>query len=144
MECRKHGGSKRSNWRKIHIGIDEETLEIRATVITGSNIGDAPILPSLLDRIPAVAKISSATVDGAYDTRKDHEAIAARGAAAVIPPRKNAKPRKIKGPRCHRSQRSFARLKIPGPCHLATIERLPPPERDRVKDELHLGCSANP
>jgi hypothetical protein len=27
---RKHGGSKRRVWRKIHLGIDEETLEIRA------------------------------------------------------------------------------------------------------------------
>jgi hypothetical protein len=32
------------------------------------------------------------TADGAYDTRKRHDAIAERGAHAVIPPRKNAKP----------------------------------------------------
>ena len=32
------------------------------------------------------------TADGAFDTRKCHDAIAARGAAAIIPPRKNAKP----------------------------------------------------
>ena len=32
------------------------------------------------------------TADGAYDTRKCHDAIAARGAHAIIPPRKNAKP----------------------------------------------------
>jgi hypothetical protein len=32
------------------------------------------------------------TADGAYDTRKCHDAIAGRGAYAVIPPRKNAKP----------------------------------------------------
>jgi hypothetical protein len=31
-------------------------------------------------------------MDGAYDTRKCHDAIAERGAAAVIPPRRNAKP----------------------------------------------------
>jgi hypothetical protein len=31
-------------------------------------------------------------VDGAYDTRKCHDAIADRGTRAVIPPRKNAKP----------------------------------------------------
>ena len=30
------------------------------------------------------------TADGAYDTRRCHNVIAARGAAAVIPPRKNA------------------------------------------------------
>jgi hypothetical protein len=31
-------------------------------------------------------------VNGAYDTRKCHDVIADRGARAVIPPRKNAKP----------------------------------------------------
>ena len=37
-------------------------------------------------------------MDGAYDTRKCHDAIADRGAAAVIPPRKNAKPWKPNTP----------------------------------------------
>ena len=40
----------------------------------------------------AYEQISSVTADGAYDTRKCHDAIADRGARAVIPPRKNAKP----------------------------------------------------
>ena len=35
--ARKHGGPKRRVWRKIHIGIDERTLEIRAVEITESN-----------------------------------------------------------------------------------------------------------
>jgi hypothetical protein len=90
--ARKHGGSKRRIWRKIHIGIDEETLEVRAIEVTGSNIGDAPVLPDLLNQIPPNQDIGSVTANGAYDTRKCHEAIAARGAYAVIPPRKNAKP----------------------------------------------------
>ncbi len=79
-------------WRKIHLGIDEETLEIRAVEVTGSHIGDAPVLPDLLAQIPADEEIASVTADGAYDTRACHDAIAARGAAAVIPPRRNAKP----------------------------------------------------
>ena len=90
--ARKHGGSKRRVWRKIHIGIDEETLEVRAVEVTGSNIGDAPVLPELLNQIPSDQDIGSVTADGAYDTRKCHEAIAARDAHAVVPPRKNAKP----------------------------------------------------
>ena len=90
--ARKHGGSKRRIWRKIHIGIDEETLEVRAVEVTSSNIGDAPMLPDLLNQIPPSQDIGSVTADGAYDTRKCHEAIAARNAHAVIPPRKNAKP----------------------------------------------------
>lgn len=90
--ARKHGGPKRRIWRRIHLGIDEEALEVRAVEVTGSNIGDAPVLPDLLDQIPAGEEIGSVTADGAYDTRKCHEAIAARNAAAAIPPRRNAKP----------------------------------------------------
>jgi hypothetical protein len=50
------------------------------------------MLPGLLDQIPPDQNIGSVTADGAYDTRKCHDAIAARNANAVIPPRKNAKP----------------------------------------------------
>jgi hypothetical protein len=49
-------------------------------------------LPDLLSQIPIGEEIGSVTADGAYDTRKCHDAIADRGAHAVIPPRKNAKP----------------------------------------------------
>ena len=90
--ARKHGGTKRRVWRKVHLGIDEQTLEIRAVEVTSSDIGDAPMLPELLSQIPPDQEIASVTADGAYDTRKCHDAIAKRGAHAVIPPRKNAKP----------------------------------------------------
>ena len=50
------------------------------------------MLPELLDQIPPEQEIASVTADGAFDTRKCHDAITARGAAAIIPPRKNAKP----------------------------------------------------
>src|SRR6056297_1065500 len=88
--ARKHGGAKRRRWRKIHIGVDEQTLEIRAIEITGSNVGDAPMLPELLGQIADDVQIGSVTADSAYDTRRCHDAVADRGAHAVIPPRKNA------------------------------------------------------
>jgi len=50
------------------------------------------MLPELLNQIPNDQDIGSVTGDGAYDTRKCHDAIAARNAYAVIPPHKNAKP----------------------------------------------------
>jgi len=50
--ARTHGGSKRRVWRKVHLGIDEKTLEIRAVEFTSSDIGDAPMLPEVLDQIP--------------------------------------------------------------------------------------------
>ena len=49
------------------------------------------MLPKLLNQIPSDQDIGSVTADGAYDTRKCHEAIAARDAHAVVPLRKNAK-----------------------------------------------------
>ena len=96
--ARKHGGAKRRIWRKIHIGIDEKSLQIRAAEFTNSDIGDAPMLPELLDQIPPEQEIASVTADSAFDTRKCHDAIAARGAAAVIPPRRNARPWKLDTP----------------------------------------------
>ena len=103
--ARKHGGAKRRVWRKVHLGIDEHTLEIRAVEVTSSDVGDAPMLPGLLAQIPADQDIASVTADGAYDTRKCHDAILCpavvclqttrggdRGAAALIAPRKTAKP----------------------------------------------------
>ena len=78
--ARKHGGSKRRIWRKIHIGIDEETREVRALDVTGSNTGDAPVLPDLLNQIPSEQDIGSVNADGSYDARECHEAIAAKNA----------------------------------------------------------------
>jgi len=59
--ARKHGGPKRRLWRKIHIGIDEQTLKIRAIEVTSSSIGDAPILPDLLNQIPPDQELGSVT-----------------------------------------------------------------------------------
>ena len=89
--ARKHGGPKRRIWRKVHLGIDENTLEIRAVEITSSDIGDAPILPDLLGQISPDQEIGGVTADGGYDPGKCHDAIANRGTHAIIPPRKNAK-----------------------------------------------------
>ena len=91
MCCRAKGGPKRRLWCKIHIGIDEPTLEIRAIEVMSSSIEDALMLPDLLSQIPPDQELGRVTADGAYDTRKCHDAIAARNVHAVIPLRKNAK-----------------------------------------------------
>ena len=53
------------------------------------------MLPELLNQISHDQDIRNVTADGAYNTRKCVESIAARGANAVTPPRKNAKPYKL-------------------------------------------------
>ena len=94
----KHGAARRRVWRKVHLGIDEATMEVRAVEITDSTVGDAPMLPGLLSQIPGDEPIASVTADGAYDGRACRDAIASRGAEAIIPPRRNAKPWKKDSP----------------------------------------------
>jgi hypothetical protein len=89
---RKHGASRPRQWCKVHLGIDAETLEVRAIEVTGSRVGDGPILSKLLEQISPEEPIGTVTADGAYDTRSCHAAIAARQATAVIPTRRNGRP----------------------------------------------------
>jgi hypothetical protein len=159
---RKHGGSKRRVWRKIHLGIDEETLEIRGVEVTSSNVGDAPMLPDLLVQIPAEEEIATVTADGAYDTRACHDAIAARDAAAFghsfgpvavmpsLPPRRNARLWKpdTAGARTRneilRASKHLGRIRRayaapPGPRSrliLAELERVSLQQQGRDKNEL--------
>jgi hypothetical protein len=88
-KVRKHGYSKRRTWRKIHLGIDEASGEIRACKLTENDIADSEILPYLVDQIEG--PISQTSADGAYDTFAVHQTITARGAYPAIPPRKNAR-----------------------------------------------------
>lgn len=89
---RKHGASRPRQWCKVHLGIDAETLEVRAIEVSGSRVGDGPMLPKLLEQISPEEPIGTVTADGAYDTRVCHAAIAARQATAVIPTRRNGRP----------------------------------------------------
>lgn len=88
-KVRQHGTSRRRTWRKLHVGIDEASGEIVAAVVTTNDLTDGEILPDLLAQVAEpLAQVSG---DGAYDKWKCYEAIAARGARAVIPPQRNAK-----------------------------------------------------
>ena len=87
---KKHGAEYRRQWRKVHLGIDAHTLEIRAIEVTDNSVGDAPMLPELLGQIPADEAVASVSGDGAYDTKACHAAIARSNAQAIIPLRKNA------------------------------------------------------
>jgi hypothetical protein len=135
--ARKHGGPKRRIWRKIHIGIDEETMEVRAVEVTTNNIGDAPMLPELLNQIPPDQVVGSVTADGAYDTRKCYEAIAARDANTVIPPRKNAQALGANKRGSHCPKRSGQCAAIPGSHSVATLEWIPPPKSRRNETKIH-------
>jgi len=93
-----HGTNYRRQFRKVHLGIDAATLEIRAIEVADDATDDAPMLSCLLVQIPADEIVASVSGDGAYDTKGCHEAIAKRGEHAIIPTRKNAKPWKDQRP----------------------------------------------
>jgi len=97
-QTKKHGADYRRQWRKVHLGIDAATLEIRAIEVTDNVTGDAPMLSCLLDQIPADEIVASVSGDGAYDTKGCHEAIAQLVAQAINPTRNNAKPWKVQRP----------------------------------------------
>lgn len=89
--ARKHGASRRRQWRKVHIAMDAGTGDVRAVEFTSSRQGDSPLLPELLSQIPPDEPIDTVTADGAYDTRRSHGAIIERGADAIIPIRRNGR-----------------------------------------------------
>jgi hypothetical protein len=66
---KKHQPEYHRQWRKLHIGIDAETLQIRAVQLTTNNISDSQLLGDLLDQIPLDEQIDSVYTDGAYDTK---------------------------------------------------------------------------
>lgn len=63
-------------------------MDIRAVEFTPRREGDSPVLPDLLCQIPQDEDIATVTADGAYDTRRCHSAIIARGGTAIIQIRK--------------------------------------------------------
>lgn len=63
-KTKKHGTDYRRQWRKVHLSIDAETLEIRAIAMTSNRVGNAPMLPELLAQIPADESIRLVSGDG--------------------------------------------------------------------------------
>jgi hypothetical protein len=85
---------RRRTWRKLHLGVDEETREIVAVELTTSGVHDGPRLPAVLDQVEGdVGQVSG---DKAYDSGRCYEAILARGTVPTVPPRRNARPSSAK------------------------------------------------
>jgi Transposase DDE domain len=87
-KVRQHGWSKRRTWRKLHLGVDEATGEIVAAVASEASVSDDDALPDILAQVEG--EIHQVSADGAYDKRRCYDALAERGAKAVIPPRRDA------------------------------------------------------
>ena len=84
----KHGASRCQVWKKLHVALDADTLDILALNVTESARHDGNSLPGLINQI--TGSIKQITGDGAYDKKNCYECAWQRGAKAVFPPQHNA------------------------------------------------------
>ncbi len=88
-KVRQHGISKRRTWRKLHMCVDEESLEIVVAGGSTNSVSDGEMLPLMLAEVRD--EIRQVSCDGIYDQRKCYEAINGVNARAAIPPRRGAR-----------------------------------------------------
>lgn len=88
-KVRQHGYSKRRTWRKLHLCVDEETLEIIVAGGSTNSVSDGEMLPLMLAEVRD--EVCQVSCDGIYDQRKCYEAINGVSARAAIPPRRGAR-----------------------------------------------------
>jgi hypothetical protein len=50
-KVRQHGLGKRRTWRKLHLVVDSQSQEIVAVELTANFVGDAEVLPDLLEQL---------------------------------------------------------------------------------------------
>jgi hypothetical protein len=88
----KHGTKTRRSWRKLHLGVDADTGQIVASVLTSHDADDGAEVGPLLDQV--AGPVMSFTGDGAYDQDGVYASVAERHpeAEVVVPPRANAVP----------------------------------------------------
>ncbi|QDS99632.1 IS5 family transposase [Adhaeretor mobilis] len=87
-KARKHGVSKRRTWRKLHVGIDPETGEIIAELLTENDQHDGDQVDGILAQVEE--PIVNFYGDGAYDQPKVYDRLEWEATEPIIPPRKNA------------------------------------------------------
>lgn len=74
---RKHGRDnlykKREQWKKIHLVLELDTIQILSVTYTDSNVNDCEAVKELCDEIKG--PVSSVRADGAYDTEEFYKII---------------------------------------------------------------------
>lgn len=77
-KVKKHGADYLRQWRKLHLGMDAQTLEIPVMEVTDNRTGDATMLPELLSQIRAAQGLVTVTTDGSCDTSMSRSNCGAR------------------------------------------------------------------
>src|SRR5215204_2314348 len=90
----KHGTKTRRSWRKLHLGMDADTGQIVASVLTNHDGDDGAQVGPILDQVTGT--VGSVTGDGAYDQDGVYASVSEHhpAAAIIVPPRATAVPSK--------------------------------------------------
>lgn len=79
----------KDQWKKIHIAMDLDTMQIMAFASTDSRTNDCEVIPDLCQQISG--KTKSVRADGAYDTYEFYRIIHEWGDIPLIPPARTSK-----------------------------------------------------
>jgi hypothetical protein len=124
---KKHGAEYRREWRKVHLGIDAQTLEIRAIEVTSNAIGDAPIPPTSSSKASVRRRLRHARLPGR------HRRTASDGGDPAAPERQ---PFEEVESGLGVPQRGHSRVRALGSQHLEEVARLPPAQPCADEDAL--------
>lgn len=90
-KVRQHGISKRRTWRKLHLGIDEQSGFIHCHTTPLASVHDSAELIGLLDLVQAAGvDVTAVWLDGAYDNEEGTDELLSRNIDPIIPPRYDA------------------------------------------------------
>ncbi len=90
-KVRQYGFAKHRTWRKLHVGVEPQSGEIQAVLVTTNGVSDGQAAAVLLAQIEP--PLLSCTGDGGYDKRSVYQALQAHspGAQVTILPRHDAR-----------------------------------------------------
>jgi hypothetical protein len=80
---------KRDQWKKVHLAVDLDSMQIVSMAYTESGINDCEVVDELWDSISG--PINSVRADGAYDTYDVYERGYVEGVQIIVPPAKTCK-----------------------------------------------------
>ena len=90
---RKHGKNgayrEREQWKKIHLAMDLETMQILSMAYTDSNTNDCEVVSEMSREI--TGDVKNVRADGAYDTEEFYRIIEKWGAKSMIPPARTSR-----------------------------------------------------
>jgi hypothetical protein len=80
-KMRTHGKSKKRTWRKLHVAVDPESMEVVAMELTRASIIDDEVMSDLMQ---GQRNVGNVYADGAYISKNCFDSIAQAGGNAVI------------------------------------------------------------